>query len=236
MYYYDFGDTKKILLEFHTKEGKLPPLCEEKYVFFKLNLCRIYSQIYLIAGKKETFGLGICFAQGKKDAYAAIIVLYINGEGYAYYPWDAEWLSVFDIVSVYASNDLVLQTLSQVMQHVVGRDAVYESDFAFVRELLKPYVKYKPKIYWSMFYWTVWFLYACVAEERYVSYSGNPTLFGGLIKIVAWIEHAYEGWSVKDACDHYKAECYKSVYHGTYALPSYEVIDKCLWYGIERKI
>lgn len=235
MYYYDFGNHQEILLEFHTPDGLLPPAYQGR-AFFRLESRDIKSQIYMIAGNQEKFGLGICFGQGSKDSYAALIILYVNGQGYVYYPWDAEWLSVFDCVSAYASKKMVLDTLMLLMQRAVGRSEVFSEDFVFIQDVLKCYIQYPAKIYWSMFYWSVWFFYACVAEERYVSPSGFPTIFGGLIKIVAWIEHAFEGWNVKDACDHYKRDCYKAVYNGTYPVPSYEVIDKCKRYGIERKV
>lgn len=187
--------------------------------------------IYLIVGDTKS-GLGITFSCGRKDEFAAIMVIYENDVAHVYYPGDSDWLSILDVVVAHTSIEQVLQTATSVMKYAVGKKQVQASDFVYISSLLQPYVAHR-EIYWTVLWWMVWFYYACIAEENYISSSGIPTQLGGLVKIAALLEHGYEGWSVRDACDHYKAGYFYEIYGGNGSIVL-AVKQKCAQYGIVR--
>lgn len=231
MKWYQFGD-KNVLLHFDTPDGQIPP----EYIdsrFMDLGTRTLTSDaVYVIIGDVNDRALAITFAQGKKDAFAAITVLYVKGKPYVYYPGDCDWLPVLDYVASQTSKQQVLQTATYVMKYSVGKSKIDVDDFCYISSLLQPYV-FNPDVYWTMLWWMVWFYYACIAEENYISPAGNPTQLGGLVKLVALIEHSMEGWSVRDACDHYKVSCYGPVYNETGSIVQ-AVREKCGRYGVFR--
>lgn len=214
----------------------LPP--EETSAFVPLNTCYITGdKIYLIHGDAIHFGLGITFAQGKKDDYAAIMVLYRDGQSYAYYPNDSDWLPALRELLLMESDFKVVNLIdmtSHVMQFAVGKSMVTDADISYICNLLLPWInKIRPSTYYSLSWWLIWFYYACIAEENYVSASGARTRLGGLVKMVALIEYIQEGWLLRDACDHYKQEYYYDVYHGEGSIVD-AITEKCQQYGIVR--
>lgn len=215
--------------------------CEGRW--FLLSSRQLSSEIKVIVGRPEDDALAIAFGTGSIDTYAVFIIVYRNGVGYVYYPGDMDWLLAFDIVlgemcqslNEMSAKRQMMNTLGQIVLHVVGRNTVVDDDFLFLQDLLSSYIQYGNRVYWTMFYWCTWFLYACVAEESKVIY-GRPTIVGGLVKMVAWIEHVIEGQSLDYVCNHYKGEFYKSVYQGSYDRPSDEILAVCKAYGLERRL
>lgn len=215
---------------------KLPG--EEGHRFQLLENCQVTSEnLYLVYGDVSHLGLGIGFTYGKKDAYAAVTIVYRDGIGYVYFPNDSDWLEILQMLLQWnagVTGPMLLQLTSYAMQLAVGKTDVTMDDmwklFTYLGQCCSGLEKC---IYDTLQWWILWFFYACIAEENYISVSGKPTMLGGLVKIVALIECIYEGWSVRDACDHYKVDCYHA-YGGGSGIVS-DVISKCQLYGIERK-
>lgn len=230
---------REVLLNFHTPEDTLPPVYQGP-LFHKLETCHFTdNRIYLVYGYIQTFGLGLTFVRGRKDNFAVIIVLYREGQGYAYYPNDVDWLSVLHglrCLDEHVSVQMLVDITAQVMQLAVGKQGVTDEDIVQVVEVVNTYAaRILPMTHATLVWWMLWFYYACIAEENYISPSGNRTRLGGLVKVIALIESGFEGMSLRDACDHYKAEFYGPVYHERGSIVD-AVIEKCRMYGVERNI
>ncbi len=265
-------------------KDKLPR--EDSSAYAYLDNCQITSQnVYLIVGDIKQ-GLGITFTFGKKDAYAAVLILYENGIGYVDFPNDSDWLEVFSMLfrwNTGVTKERLLSLLVDLMQFAVGQQDVtmemlqqifgkVHHAFPDVQGMIKDTL-----IWWcvwffyaciaeenyrnasggptqlggliklvafpdvqgmikdTLIWWCVWFFYACIAEENYRNASGGPTQLGGLIKLVAFIECFYEGWDIRDACDHYKVEYYYTKYDGDASIV-HTVTEKCREYGISRYV
>lgn len=229
---------REVLLNFHTPDNQLPPQYEGP-LFHDLQTCHFTdNRIYLVYGDIHSFGLGVTFARGRKDNFAVIMIIYHEGQGYAYYPNDVDWLAVLHALRCLDENlnmQVLLDIVVQVMQLAVGKKGVTDTDIQQIVSFIDAYSHVISKVtYDTLIWWMIWFYYACVAEENYISSSGQPTKLGGLVKVVALIESGYEGLSLRDACDHYKAEYYRSVYQEQGSIVD-AVIQKCCSYGIERK-
>lgn len=218
-------------------KDKLPR--EDSSAYAYLDNCQITSQnVYLIAGDVNQ-GLGITFTFGKKDAYAAVLILYENGIGYVDFPNDSDWLDVFSMLFQWntgVTKERLLSLLVDLMQFAVGQqDVTMEMLQQVFGKVHHAFPDVQGMIKDTLIWWCVWFFYACIAEENYRNASGGPTQLGGLIKLVAFIECFYEGWDIRDACDHYKVEYYYTKYDGDASIV-HTVTEKCREYGIFRYV
>lgn len=229
MYWHKIGHAN-VLMELSDFYANVPRVHDAVY-------CRPTSKVYLVAGDIHD-GLGVSFAIGRKDHYAVILIRYYDGQpSRVYYPNDTDWLSSLKYLvdSHMVRCDSLLSVLRDLMQKSVGRSMVTLDDLHLVHQIAAGLSGGNVDVRVTLSVWLSWFLYACIAEENYVSASGCRTCIGGLVKIAAYLEHVIEGMPLQDACDHYKAAYFSSVYGGI-GSPAQAVQEKCLQYGICRRV
>ena len=237
--WYWFG-RDAVLLDFQTEDEKLPweTAAEDARKTF-LSSCRVWTQpIYTICGRDSSDKLCITFTTGYKDAWAAVMVLFHGDQSWVYFPNDFEWLEVLRELIRWMPVQEVLQIAYQTGQRSRGKETVQYDDLEWLQQNLaqnwKLWERYPGYVCQTMTWWMTWFLYACVAEENYRNAANQPTRLGYLIKLVALIEYLFEGWDVRDVCDHYKSGYWIEKYRGSGSSVD-AVIEKCRKYGIVRE-
>lgn len=207
---------------------------EKEYNMMPLSGRVLYSHpLEPVFGNKQN-GLSVAFGEGRIDEYAVFLIVYVSGIPYVYYPFDFEWLGVFKYLSEQISKDDILDILNYLVNLAVYKNEVSVGDLENILDYLEKYRINYADVYPTLAFWMIWFYYGCIAEEQYER-NGKRTKLGGLIKVVAFIEFVYENYSLKDACDHYKADKYYDFYNESGSIVK-AIKDKCSLYNVYRKI